>query len=459
MTRIQFALLLLFFFDPLCEYRHHLFDEPDNILTQPPSRSSSLEMDDLSSSPPETRSSSAILNEQTPSSPPPPQLPPVATQLNPDYSEAAKATSHVDQTLPSQDERLSQLSTLPTSNGTTHPSLPPLSIPPPSSPSSSSKKSPSSLLPKLKTHPADLVSPSHPDGQHSLVHSPNGSIPFTPIRNSYEDLPSATQADDGGHDLGGFGASFIEDGERDEAGEEREERRLERERERRHSVEGSENGATVGSHEVHPNSRGNGYAEDDGGEEMEKIQETTLGNGLEVVGEEPLSDQHQQQTNFSTPPQVIKNLPPPLSDGARHGRSMSTPPRVANLPPPSSSIPSVFSPSSPPSMSPPTSSNPPSRRPSTTQSQSRSTSQPPSDPTSNKILPPPSSSSTQRSRKEDEQPPSTSTRSRRVLGEYQMTKTLGAGSMGKVKLGVSGISGEKVKTLSPFFLLSLSLAC
>ena len=190
---------------------------------------------------------------------------------------------------------------------------------------------------------------------------------------------------------------------------------------------------------------------------MEKIQETTMSNGLEVVGEEPLSDQHQQQTNFSTPPQVIKNLPPPLSDGARHGRSMSTPPRVANLPPPSSSsIPSVFSPSSPPSMSPPTSSNPPSRRPSTTQSQSRSTSQPPSDPTSNKILPPPSSSSTQRSRKEDEQPPSTSTRSRRVLGEYQMTKTVGAGSMGKVKLGVSGISGEKVNNCFLFLLLSHS---
>lgn len=37
-----------------------------------------------------------------------------------------------------------------------------------------------------------------------------------------------------------------------------------------------------------------------------------------------------------------------------------------------------------------------------------------------------------------------STRSRRVLGEWTMGKTLGAGSMGKVKLGVSGITGEKV---------------
>jgi len=388
----------------------------------------------------------SIQDEQTPR-----QLPPVATQLNPSHSQAAKATSHVDQTLPSssqtsRDEQQSQLSTTPTSNGTTLPSLPPLSIPPPPSSSSSSSKSPSSLLPKLKTHPADLVSPSHPDGQHSSnVHSPNGSIPFTPIRNSYEDLPSATQADDGGH---GFGASFIEDRERDEAGEEREERRLEREeRDRRQSVgEGSENGATVGSHEVRGAS-GNGYDNEEEGEnEMEKI------NGSEVVGEEAL-------VNSSTPPMRVVQL---NNDQERHSRSMSTPPPrvVQHLP---SQAPSVFSPSSPPAMSPPSnplpppaSSNPPSRRPSTNhQSQSRPSTTDPtssnSNSNSNKVSPPTQT----RSRKEDEQPPPTSSRSRRVLGEYQMTKTLGAGSMGKVKLGVSGISGEKVHTLSP---LSLPLS-
>lgn len=37
-----------------------------------------------------------------------------------------------------------------------------------------------------------------------------------------------------------------------------------------------------------------------------------------------------------------------------------------------------------------------------------------------------------------------STRSKRVLGEYTMSKTLGAGSMGKVKLGISSVTGEKV---------------
>lgn len=36
-------------------------------------------------------------------------------------------------------------------------------------------------------------------------------------------------------------------------------------------------------------------------------------------------------------------------------------------------------------------------------------------------------------------------RSRRTLGEWQLTKTLGAGSMGKVKLGVSQVTGEKVR--------------
>lgn len=42
-----------------------------------------------------------------------------------------------------------------------------------------------------------------------------------------------------------------------------------------------------------------------------------------------------------------------------------------------------------------------------------------------------------------------STRSRRVLGEWTMSKTLGAGSMGKVKLGISSVTGEKVRVVFP----------
>ncbi|GAA5939872.1 hypothetical protein JCM3775_007133 [Rhodotorula graminis] len=48
------------------------------------------------------------------------------------------------------------------------------------------------------------------------------------------------------------------------------------------------------------------------------------------------------------------------------------------------------------------------------------------------------------STRERERPVEGSSRSRRALGEWQLTKTLGAGSMGKVKLGVSQVSGEKV---------------
>ncbi|KAK4054727.1 Serine/threonine-protein kinase [Microbotryomycetes sp. JL201] len=43
-----------------------------------------------------------------------------------------------------------------------------------------------------------------------------------------------------------------------------------------------------------------------------------------------------------------------------------------------------------------------------------------------------------------EQHKESSTRSRRQLGEYTLGKTLGAGSMGKVKLGLSNVTGEKV---------------
>ena len=48
---------------------------------------------------------------------------------------------------------------------------------------------------------------------------------------------------------------------------------------------------------------------------------------------------------------------------------------------------------------------------------------------------------THRRRQRDE---TRSSRSNRVLGDYTLSKTLGAGSMGKVKLAVHNITGEKV---------------
>jgi hypothetical protein len=44
-------------------------------------------------------------------------------------------------------------------------------------------------------------------------------------------------------------------------------------------------------------------------------------------------------------------------------------------------------------------------------------------------------------------------RSNRILGDYTLSKTLGAGSMGKVKLATHNVTGEKVR----FFLISLLL--
>ena len=60
----------------------------------------------------------------------------------------------------------------------------------------------------------------------------------------------------------------------------------------------------------------------------------------------------------------------------------------------------------------------------------------------------------QRRRHRDEHASSSKpSRSNRILGDYTLSKTLGAGSMGKVKLATHNISGEKVRG----FLCSLNL--
>jgi hypothetical protein len=51
----------------------------------------------------------------------------------------------------------------------------------------------------------------------------------------------------------------------------------------------------------------------------------------------------------------------------------------------------------------------------------------------------------QRRKHREEHPSSSkSSRSNRILGDYTLSKTLGAGSMGKVKLATHNITGEKV---------------
>ena len=51
--------------------------------------------------------------------------------------------------------------------------------------------------------------------------------------------------------------------------------------------------------------------------------------------------------------------------------------------------------------------------------------------------------------------PTKSRTTNRILGDYTLSKTLGAGSMGKVKLAHHNVTGEKVCALSLPFLLSI----
>jgi hypothetical protein len=74
-------------------------------------------------------------------------------------------------------------------------------------------------------------------------------------------------------------------------------------------------------------------------------------------------------------------------------------------------------------------------------------------PTPNGKDPPASGSSTpKRPRDRDrDAPQSTRSRTNRLLGDYTLSKTLGAGSMGKVKLATHNVTGEKV-ALFPYIL-------
>lgn len=48
------------------------------------------------------------------------------------------------------------------------------------------------------------------------------------------------------------------------------------------------------------------------------------------------------------------------------------------------------------------------------------------------------------------QPSKSGRSSNRILGDYTLSKTLGAGSMGKVKLATHNVTGEKVRFCSNF---------
>ena len=68
----------------------------------------------------------------------------------------------------------------------------------------------------------------------------------------------------------------------------------------------------------------------------------------------------------------------------------------------------------------------------------------------------PDENSQRRKHREEHSSPSKPSRSNRILGDYTLSKTLGAGSMGKVKLATHNVTGEKV--CGSFVLSALLLA-
>ncbi|GAA5862879.1 hypothetical protein JCM1840_002310 [Sporobolomyces johnsonii] len=334
------------------------------------------------------------------------------------------------------------------------------------SPLPKAPSSPSTALPKLKTHPADLVCAANPD-----PHGP--SAPPSPISPRDSDHPpsspshrkrapsetpsllnSPADADDShsfsaaesrrpsmessaaSHSRPGAGAQGPFTGAVGVAGG-------------AFGASGviSENGGTMGH---------GGDEESVEAEGAREVAEARGINGLEVddmatplAHPKALPSLDNDTDAVETLRHPSSSVPPPPSASSTptrrvHGRSQSlaTPPPPASF---TSGTASLFSPVSPPAMPSPSSSasnGTTSRKPSISRSAAEGAA------TTNGT-----SSRRNRDRVERGQEKlaaeaavagTSSSRSRRTLGEWQMTKTLGAGSMGKVKLGVSSVSGEKV---------------
>ncbi|GAA5974491.1 hypothetical protein JCM21900_005831 [Sporobolomyces salmonicolor] len=325
---------------------------------------------------------------------------------------------------------------------------------------------PSTALPKLKTHPADLVCTANPD-----PHGPSASS--SPISPRESDRPSSSpshrkrapsetpsflnspaDADDS-HSLIAAGS-------------------------RRPSMESSatshsrpwggaqgpfagpggvEGGAFGASGVISENGGTMGHGGDEESVEAEGAREVAEArgiNGLEVDDMATPLAHPQALPSLDTDTDVVETLRQPSASVPPPPSASSTPPRrihgaspsLETPPPPAaftSGTASLFSPASPPAMPSPSSSTTngtTARKSSSSRSAAEGTS------TTNGT-----SSRRDRDRGGRDQEKlaaeaavagTSSSRSRKTLGEWQLTKTLGAGSMGKVKLGVSGVSGEKV---------------
>ncbi|BGO96863.1 Serine/threonine-protein kinase [Rhodotorula toruloides] len=306
---------------------------------------------------------------------------------------------------------------------------------------------------QLKTHPADLVSLSNPD-----PHGP--SVPSTPISPSGGDAGHDDEVEENGRgSLPSFDVrpAAVDDGN----GEKDVEPSVEES-----SLEKRDN-RSYGAVRSTDYGRMNGHAaqQSDDSDTVEALHPAALARGPSTSS--PRQSPASQYTAGTLPPFSSEASP---SRAAYHGRSQSIAVPQTTPPPPSfrdrklDRSPSARIPSSPTpaervrasstapnglasdpatslsreaSQRTRTGSQPPSRQPSISTNGGGGGSMSRRDGRDGK--------GRERERSGDLAPQgSVSSRSRRTLGEWQMTKTLGAGSMGKVKLGVSTVTGEKV---------------
>ncbi|BGP21879.1 serine/threonine protein kinase [Rhodotorula toruloides] len=309
-------------------------------------------------------------------------------------------------------------------------------------------------LPQLqvKTHPADLVSLSNPD-----PHGP--SIPSTPISPSGGDAGHGDETEENGRgslpsfDVKPAAGGDVKEGK--DAAPDFEESSL-----------GKQDGRSYGTVRSTDYARMNGHTgqQSDDSDTVEALHPAALARGPSTSS--PRQIPASQYTGGTLPPFSSEASPP---RAAYHGRSQSIAVSQTTPPPPFSRdrgldrSPSAGIPPSPTpaervrasSTAPNGLASDPAASLSREASQrTRTGSQPPSRQPSISTNGGGGSMSrrdgrdgkSRESERSGELVPqgSASSKSRRMLGEWQMTKTLGAGSMGKVKLGVSTVTGEKV---------------
>lgn len=384
-------------------------------------------------------------------SPPPPS--PLPAALNP---QAAVATSHLDQLEPvevnpnpdqvlpsSTGQLLADRALAASSSGTS--TGPGASDPYTTTAlSSASFPLPSPDSPK-KPHPADLISLAHPDphpdtpepaaSHSSIVHSsansrdPDESRVVNSARTRQasvsENVAALSHASHGGGGPGGA----MDDSEEEapyfaatESSHHADDEVLEHSPARANGTARRRSSSAVGDeHDLIP-----GHHDDPAQDKDEPITPLSFASAPAPAATSTAPTTNGTSTPRAPPPSSSSNDSRRLS--RTHGRSQSV-----NVEPVSRRPPSSDGPAAPASVDPP----PPPAPNATPRESERSSDKDKRGDKRDK----------EREREREKEKEKESTRSRRVLGEWTMSKTLGAGSMGKVKLGISSITGEKVRPL------------